>query len=89
MNVGTVIAFDSYRFCHMGPLITSALREDDMNDNITPLHFEVTLPTSETYLGAAPGVYILEKTPPGGEKISADVIWGKKYEKAKRKKGKM
>jgi hypothetical protein len=27
--------------------------------------------------------------PPGGEKISADVIWGKKYEKAKRKKGKM
>jgi hypothetical protein len=25
----------------------------------------------------------------GGEKISADVIWGKKYEKAKRKRGKM
>jgi hypothetical protein len=37
------------------------------------------------------GVYILENTPPpgGGEKISADVIWGKKYEKAKRKRGKM
>ncbi len=36
------------------------------------------------------GVYIMENTPPwGGEKISADVIWGKKYEKAKRKRGKM
>ncbi len=35
------------------------------------------------------GAYILENTtppPPGGE-ISADVIWGEKYEKAKRKKG--
>jgi hypothetical protein len=32
----------------------------------------------------------LENTPPppgGGGKISADVIWGKKYEKAKRKGG--
>ncbi len=27
--------------------------------------------------------------PEGGGKISADVIWGKKYEKAKRKKVKM
>ncbi len=37
-----------------------------------------------------PGVYILENTPaPWGGKISADVIWGKKYEKPKRKKGKM
>jgi hypothetical protein len=36
------------------------------------------------------GVYILENTPsPRGGEISADVIWGKKYEKAKRKKGKM
>ncbi len=37
------------------------------------------------------GAYILENTlpPPGGGKISADVIWGKKYEKAKRKRGKM
>jgi hypothetical protein len=37
-----------------------------------------------------PGVYILENTPPplGGGEISADVIWGKKYEKAKRKRGK-
>ncbi len=37
------------------------------------------------------GVYILENTPPpgGGNGISADVIWGKKYEKVKRKKGKM
>jgi hypothetical protein len=34
------------------------------------------------------GVYILENTPPGG-RISADVIWGKKYEKAKRKWGKI
>jgi hypothetical protein len=32
------------------------------------------------------GVYILEKTPcPQGEKISADVIWRKKYEKGKNK----
>jgi hypothetical protein len=32
----------------------------------------------------------LENTPPlGGGKISADVIWGKKYEKAKRKRGKI
>jgi hypothetical protein len=31
----------------------------------------------------------LENTPPpwGEEKISADVIWGKKYEKVKRKRG--
>jgi hypothetical protein len=37
------------------------------------------------------GLYI-GKYPPtslGGEKISAVVIWGKKYEKAKRKRGKM
>jgi hypothetical protein len=36
------------------------------------------------------GVYVLENTPPpppGGE-ISADVIWGKKYEKWKRKREK-
>jgi hypothetical protein len=33
----------------------------------------------------------LEKTPPPGGRgeISADVIWGKKYEKVKRKKRKM
>ncbi len=34
----------------------------------------------------------MENTPPppwGREKISADVIWGKKYEKAKRKREKM
>jgi hypothetical protein len=30
----------------------------------------------------------LEITPPPGGKISADVIWGKKYKKAKRKGGK-
>jgi hypothetical protein len=36
------------------------------------------------------GVYILENTlPPLGGGISADVIWGKKYEKAKRKRCKM
>jgi hypothetical protein len=41
-----------------------------------------------------PGIYILENAPtphPGGgerEKISANVIWGKKNEKAKRKRGK-
>jgi hypothetical protein len=34
------------------------------------------------------GVYILEKLPPGGG-ISVDGIWGKKYEKVKRKRGKM
>jgi hypothetical protein len=35
------------------------------------------------------GVYIRENTSPpgGGEKISADVIWGKKYEKVERKRG--
>ncbi len=40
-------------------------------------------------LQSLPGVYILENTPPpwGEEKISADVIWGKKYEKVKRKRG--
>jgi hypothetical protein len=36
-----------------------------------------------------PGVYILENTPPWGRGISADVIWGKKFEMAKRKRGKM
>jgi hypothetical protein len=38
-----------------------------------------------------PGAYILENTPaPGGRgKISANVIWGKKYEKVKRKRGKI
>jgi hypothetical protein len=35
-------------------------------------------------------VYIMENTPsPWGGGISADVIWGKKYEKARRKRGKM
>jgi hypothetical protein len=34
------------------------------------------------------GVYILENTsPPLGGEISANVIWGKKYEKGKRKRG--
>jgi hypothetical protein len=34
------------------------------------------------------GLYIGKYPPPlGGGEISADVIWGKKYEKAKRKKG--
>jgi hypothetical protein len=34
-----------------------------------------------THLKVHSGVYILENTRPpwGGEKISADVIWGKKY----------
>jgi hypothetical protein len=36
-----------------------------------------------------PGVYILENTPTLGGEISADVIWQKKYEKWKRKRGKM
>jgi hypothetical protein len=36
------------------------------------------------------GVYILENTSPlEGGGISADVIWGKKYEKVKRKRRKM
>jgi hypothetical protein len=40
--------------------------------------------------GKGAGVYFLLNTPPrGGVEISANVIWGKKYEKAKRKKGKM
>jgi hypothetical protein len=34
------------------------------------------------------GLYIGKYLPLGGE-ISADVIWGKKYKKAKRKRGKM
>jgi hypothetical protein len=34
------------------------------------------------------GLYIGKYPPPRGGKISADVIWGKKYEKAKRKRGK-
>jgi hypothetical protein len=35
------------------------------------------------------GLYI-ENTPlPLREKILADIIWGKKYQKAKRKRGKM
>jgi hypothetical protein len=34
------------------------------------------------------GVYILEDTPPQGRgEISANVIWGKKYENTKNKKG--
>ncbi len=40
---------------------------------------------------ACRGLYIGKYPPPplGGRKISGDVIWGKKYEKAKRKRGKM
>jgi hypothetical protein len=39
---------------------------------------------------SAAEVYILENTSPrGGGGISADVIWRKKYENAKNKKGKM
>jgi hypothetical protein len=35
-----------------------------------------------------PGAYILENTPPPpGEKISANVIWGEKYEKANQERG--
>ncbi len=36
------------------------------------------------------GLYIGKSTPPprGEKKISADVIWGKKYEKWKRERGK-
>jgi hypothetical protein len=45
----------------------------------------------EFEVGVRAGAYILENTPlgGGGGKISADVIWGKKYEKTKRKRGKM
>ncbi len=35
------------------------------------------------------GLYNGKYPPPGGEKISADAIWGKKYEKTKRKRWKM
>jgi hypothetical protein len=35
------------------------------------------------------GLYNGKYPPPGWEEISADVIWGKKYEKAKRKRWKM
>jgi hypothetical protein len=34
------------------------------------------------------GAYILENTPPLGGGISADVIWGKKYERQREKGGK-
>jgi hypothetical protein len=34
-------------------------------------------------------IYWIIPPPRGGEKISVDVIWGKKYEKAKRKWGKI
>jgi hypothetical protein len=45
--------------------------------------------SSKSYVNK-PGAYILENTPPPrGGGISADVIWGKKYEKAERKWGKM
>jgi hypothetical protein len=38
------------------------------------------------FLLCPPGVYNLENTPPPpGERISANVIWGKKYEKGKKK----
>ncbi len=35
------------------------------------------------------GLYIGKYPPLGGGGISADVFWGKKYEKPKRKRGKM
>jgi hypothetical protein len=37
------------------------------------------------------GLYIFWKIPllPGEKELSADVIWGKKFEKRKRKRGKM
>jgi hypothetical protein len=35
------------------------------------------------------GLYIGKYPPPLGGEISADVIWGKKYEEAKRKRGKI
>jgi hypothetical protein len=38
-------------------------------------------------LNFSPGVYILENAPPPRGGISSDDIWGKKYEKAKRKRG--
>jgi hypothetical protein len=45
--------------------------------------------SSSTFLDVHfPGAYILENTPPPGGGGNADVIWGKKYEKAKRKSGK-
>jgi hypothetical protein len=45
-------------------------------------------PNSITFRGLYNGKY--PPSPPGGGgKISADVIWGKKYEKAKRKREKM
>jgi hypothetical protein len=47
---------------------------------------------NRTMIHATRGLYIGKYPPPlgGGEgKISADVIWGKKHEKAKRKRGKL
>jgi hypothetical protein len=43
-------------------------------------------------INSVAGAYILENTPPppwGRGKISAEVIWGKKYEKVMRKRGKI
>jgi hypothetical protein len=57
---------------------------DRTNFNLILLNFYKTSSLCNT------GVYILENTfppPPGGGEISADVIWGKKYEKRKRKRG--
>jgi hypothetical protein len=44
-------------------------------------------PPKQTVLQGS--IYWKIPPPPGGREISADVIWGKKYEKAKRKRWKM
>ncbi len=53
-------------------------------------HISAGVIPQRTNLRGVQGVYILEKKkPPPGEGISVDVIWGKKYEKSKRNRGKM
>ncbi len=50
----------------------------------------VTNGLSLTYVYSSPkGLYIVKCPPPQGGGISANVVWGTKYEKAKRKRGKM
>ncbi len=68
--------------CARGGLVLTQHQSRDRKRTVN-----VTLATGHQAYPGHSEVYIVEKNPRG--EISADVIWGKKYEKAKRKSGKM
>ncbi len=85
--VDMVLKLCVYLTCHVIQAILSAMLKDEDNKYCVDCDAKVYIPIKFSTL-LPRGLYIGKYHPPGGG-ISANVIWGKKYEKAKRKRRKM